>query len=191
MIGTDTAAGGARRPHLQQLASEHNLIAYRDPDCRDRYVLVYANEWSMANLRAEVARPGGMRESPLFIGTGAACEGWIHGCEWGESDQFGRRTGNRPRSEAPAIVASAPASNADAERGVGTLHLKIGDRHVSIQTHTRFDYHDGFSFGVGSELEAFQAAYTYRYRKSVKVVPGPAGWRVAIYRTVEEKAGTA
>jgi len=172
---------------LEQLAAEHNLIAYRDPDCRNRHVLVYANEWSLLNLRAEVARPGGMRESPLFIGTAAACAGWIHGCEWGESEQFGRMSGNRPRPAEPTM-SRTPADDAATAPGVGPLHLKVGDQHVTIATHSRFEYHDGFSFGVGSELEAFQAAYAYRYCKAVKVVPAPLGWRVAVYRDVTEKA---
>lgn len=173
---------------LQQLATEHHLIAYRDPGCRNRYVLVYANEWTVEDLKAEVARPGGMRIGPLFIGTAAACEGWIYGCEWGESDQSGRMTGNRKCAVTPDAVHISSDSAAASDRGVGPLHLKVGDNDITIGTTTLLEYHDGFSFGVASELDAFHAAYAYRYCKSVKVSASPSGWRVSVYRNLDKTA---
>jgi len=173
---------------LEQLAAEHSLIAYRDPDCRNRYVVVYANEWSLADLKTEVARPGGMRIGPLFIGSAAACEGWIHGCEWGESDQSGRMTGNRKCAQASDAIALATVDGAKRDSELGSLHLKVGDKRVTIATHTLLTYHDGFSFGVESERDAFHAAYLYRYSKSVRVHLSPSGWRVSVYRDVGKTA---
>jgi hypothetical protein len=173
---------------LVQLAAEHKLIAYHDPGCRNRYILVYADEWSLGDLKLDVARPGGMRISPLFIGTAAACEGWIHGCEWGESDRFGRMIGNRKRAKAPDAINVATNTGKQAGAGLGSLHLKIGAKHLTIETSMFFKYHDGFSFGVTSELDAFHAAYLYRYSKSVKVEDSPTGWRVSVYRNLDTTA---
>jgi hypothetical protein len=70
------------------------------------------------------------------------------------------------------------------ERGVGTLHLKVDDKLVAIHTHTVLAYHDGFSFGVDTELQAFQAAYVYRHSKNTRVDLTASGWRVSVYRHV-------
>ena len=66
---------------------------------------------------------------------------------------------------------------------LGNLHLKVGDAHVTIQTGNFTEYHDGFSFTVASQLEAFQAAYLYQGCKRVNVRPATSGlWLVQVYR---------
>ena len=45
-------------------------------------------------------------------------------------------------------------------------------------------YHDGFSFVVNTELEAYKSAYLYRHCEDVKVKPTAltgGGWLVQVY----------
>lgn len=53
---------------------------------------------------------------------------------------------------------------------------------VTIDTHTLLTYPDGFSFGVRSELDAYRAAYLYRYSKTTRVTSNHNGWRVSVWQ---------
>ena len=65
---------------------------------------------------------------------------------------------------------------------LGPLHKKIGDQHVVIQTRHFAKYHDGFSFVVDSEIDAFRAAHSYQsLRVNVKPAPNVNGWLVQVY----------
>ena len=52
----------------------------------------------------------------------------------------------------------------------------------SIPTHTLLQYHDGFSFGVENEVNAYRAAYVYRFCKETRVTHNHNGWRVSVWR---------
>ena len=65
---------------------------------------------------------------------------------------------------------------------IGTLHFKAGIKTISVKTFNTYEYSNGFSFQVKSELEAFQAAYNYRHAKETKVEPSAdnSSWVVAV-----------
>lgn len=70
------------------------------------------------------------------------------------------------------------------EKTLGPITMKDPqtDRLIQIPTHTFLDYSDGFSFGVSSKLDAYRAAYEYRYsRKTVVTYTPHSGWRVSVY----------
>ena len=52
-----------------------------------------------------------------------------------------------------------------------------------IKTNNFAKFHDGFSFTVESELDAYKAAYEYRACKRVKVTyaPNVGEWLVQVY----------
>lgn len=60
-------------------AAALGLLVYKDPDCRDRFIIVDAKRWTLDALISEVARDGGMREGPLFIGTQQGAWGFLQG----------------------------------------------------------------------------------------------------------------
>lgn len=57
-----------------------------------------------------------------------------------------------------------------------TSHLRMKVENMSM-------YHDGFSFTVETELEAYKAAYAYRRSKTTKVrfAPNINQWLVQVY----------
>lgn len=66
---------------------------------------------------------------------------------------------------------------------LGNLHLKVGGKHKTIKTSNFFKYHDGFSFCVETELDAFQAAYLYQgLRVAVRPAAPGYGWSVQVYK---------
>lgn len=70
----------------------------------------------------------------------------------------------------------------NAVQGLGNISMKVGDKNVVIKTSNFAEYHDGFSFTVETELEAFQVAYKYRGSR-VMVKPTPTqGWLVQVYK---------
>lgn len=69
---------------LRADATEVGLVAYRDPACRDRVVIVDGS-WDLADLAAEVARPGGMRVSPHFIGPKRSASTFLAGVTLGRN----------------------------------------------------------------------------------------------------------
>lgn len=66
---------------------------------------------------------------------------------------------------------------------LGPIHKKIGDQHIVIETRELAQFHDGFSFVVDSELDAFRAAHSYQgcERVTVKPAPNVNGWLVQVY----------
>lgn len=67
---------------LQNTAKDNNMFAYKDPDCRNRFVIV-DDKWNLDDLADEVARAGGMRWSPFFIGGLQEAQAWLEGYEFG------------------------------------------------------------------------------------------------------------
>lgn len=63
---------------LQREAAGLNLLVYKDPQVFNRYIIV-DDQWVPDDLADEVARPGGMRMSPLFIGGTHGCESYLMG----------------------------------------------------------------------------------------------------------------
>lgn len=64
------------------------------------------------------------------------------------------------------------------ERIKGILESELGHKVLDV-----LDYSDGFSFGCETELQAYKAAYRYRFtgRIEVKFAPNCGQWRVSIY----------
>lgn len=69
-------------------------------------------------------------------------------------------------------------------KGIGPITFKAGDQARRVETFDLLQFADGFSFGVATELEAFQAAYAYQHCERVSVEPAAdgSGWRVQVYR---------
>ena len=60
-----------------------DFLIYKDPDCRDRYIVVRRSEWDdIATLQAEVARQGGMRSGCCFIGKLSEAHAFVIGYDY-------------------------------------------------------------------------------------------------------------
>lgn len=61
---------------------------------------------------------------------------------------------------------------------IGKIESSLGMKLVYFCDHA-----DGFSIGLGSELEAYKAAYSYRYTKKTKLHYSNSGklWLLQIY----------
>lgn len=58
------------------------------------------------------------------------------------------------------------------------------NRSLGVNVSNLFDYHDGFSFTVKTELEAYKAAHKYQnLRTVVRFAPNVSMWSVQIYKT--------
>lgn len=56
-------------------------------------------------------------------------------------------------------------------------------RNLGMEIFDLFTYHDGFSFSVNTELEAYKAAYKYQTLKTVvSYAPGVQMWRIRVYK---------
>lgn len=78
-------------------------------------------------------------------------------------------------------------------RELGTLHFKVGDQRRTIQTKHFAKFHDGFSFCVDTELEAFQAAHLYQLlRTTVRPAAPGYGWLVQVFnKSTSDQEATA
>lgn len=65
---------------------------------------------------------------------------------------------------------------------ITTTQLKSLGNSLGMEISNFFDYSDGFSFTVKTELEAYKAAYKYQgLRTVVKFAPNVNLWSVQVY----------